>query len=50
MQSQGNPQGNIITQLEDFAKKIKANRGFPPQLIVVVLPEMGNELYAAVKQ
>lgn len=50
LRRRGNPQGNIIQQLEDFVVKIRAKTGVPPQLIIVILPELGNDLYTAVKQ
>jgi hypothetical protein len=50
MRRLGNPQGNVVSQLGKFANDVQVKRGAPPQLVVVVLPEIGNDLYAAVKQ
>jgi len=46
----GNPQGNIIEQLENLVNVVRRKAGVPPQLIVVILPDLGNDLYTAVKQ
>lgn len=46
----GKPQGNIVEQLESFVKNVCAVKKLPPQLILVILPELGNDLYTAVKQ
>lgn len=45
----GNPQGNVVDQLVALVETVKQMKGAPPQLIVVILPELGNDLYAAVK-
>ncbi|KAF9446932.1 Piwi-domain-containing protein [Macrolepiota fuliginosa MF-IS2] len=45
----GQPQGNIIKQLEELVEKVRAKTNMPPQLIIVILPELGNDLYTAVK-
>ncbi|KAL9712928.1 hypothetical protein Ac2012v2_004168 [Leucoagaricus gongylophorus] len=45
----GNPQGDIIKELTDFVETIKQKRGASPQLIIVILPELGNDLYTFVK-
>ncbi|KAJ3570209.1 hypothetical protein NP233_g4554 [Leucocoprinus birnbaumii] len=45
----GNPQGNIIEQLSALVEVAKQRKGAPPKLIVVILPELGNDLYTAVK-
>ena len=45
----GNPQGDIIKELADFVETIKQKRGASPQLIIVILPELGNDLYTFVK-
>jgi eukaryotic translation initiation factor 2C len=44
-----NGQGNIADQLKKAGKACVDNKGSPPSLIVVVLPEGGNEIYTAVK-
>lgn len=45
----GNPQRDIIKELTDFVETIKQKRGASPQLIIVILPELGNDLYTFVK-
>jgi len=44
-----NGQGNISEQLKKAGKACVDKKGSPPNLIVVVLPEGGNDIYAAVK-
>lgn len=45
----GNPQGNLIRELTDFVDTVRQKRGASPQLIIVILPELGNDLYTSVK-
>lgn len=45
-----NGQGNIGLQLRTAGGKVHAATGQGPELIVVVLPEGGNDIYTAVKQ
>lgn len=45
----GNPQGDLIRELTDFVETIRQKRGASPQLIIVILPELGNDLYTSVK-
>jgi eukaryotic translation initiation factor 2C len=44
-----NGQGNIAEQLKKAGKACLDRKGVPPTLIVVVLPEGGNDIYTAVK-
>jgi len=44
-----NGQGNIAEQLKKAGKACVDQKGGPPSLIVVVLPEGGNDIYTAVK-
>jgi len=44
-----NGQGNIADQLRKAGKACVDQKGSPPNLIVVVLPEGGNDIYTAVK-
>jgi eukaryotic translation initiation factor 2C len=44
-----NGQGNIADQLRKAGKACFDQKGSPPNLIVVVLPEGGNDIYTAVK-
>jgi len=44
-----NGQGNIADQLKRAGKACVDQKGSPPNLIVVVLPEGGNDIYTAVK-
>lgn len=43
-------QGDIASQLRASGKLVYDQFKAPPNLIVVVLPEGGNEIYTAVKQ
>ncbi|KAI0314809.1 Piwi domain-containing protein [Amylostereum chailletii] len=42
-------QGNIIAQLRQAGSECNQKAGSPPSLIVVILPEGGNDIYSAVK-
>lgn len=45
-----NAQGNIEGQLNNFGSNVLKDRKKPPQLILAILPEGGNDTYVAVKQ
>ena len=45
-----NGQGSIKDQLRSVGSECIAKYQHPPNLYVVILPESGNEIYAAVKQ
>lgn len=45
-----NGQGNIRDQLRSVGSECIAKYQHPPNLYVVILPEIGNEIYTAVKQ
>lgn len=45
-----NGQGAIANQLRSAGAQCAAKFKLPPNLIVVVLPEGGNDIYTAVKQ
>lgn len=47
--AQENGQGNISENLEEAGRKCKERTGYPPTLVVVILPEGGNDIYNAVK-
>jgi hypothetical protein len=40
----------ILQQLQDAASECERRLGDLPTLIVVILPEYGNDIYAAVKR
>ena len=40
----------FIQQLMSVGIECKQKKGTPPNLIVVILPEGGNDIYTAVKQ
>ncbi|TFK64153.1 argonaute-like protein [Pluteus cervinus] len=44
-----NAQGNIVRDLMDFGGEVKRQQGALPQVIVVILPDNGNDIYKAVK-
>jgi eukaryotic translation initiation factor 2C len=41
---------SFIQQLMSVGIECKQKKGMPPNLIVVILPEGGNDIYTAVKQ
>ncbi|KXN89638.1 Protein argonaute-2 [Leucoagaricus sp. SymC.cos] len=45
----GNPQKNVVQELEQLVRDVRERRGATPQLIIVILPEGGNDLYTIVK-
>lgn len=46
-----NGNGVVANQLRSAGSEYaKTHKGIPPTLIVVILPEGGNEIYTAVKQ
>ncbi|KAF8992551.1 argonaute-like protein [Cyathus striatus] len=44
-----NPQGSVSAELKAAGKACLDKTGFGPTLIVVILPETGNDIYTAVK-
>jgi len=45
-----NAQGKIQDHLREAGAEVNTKYGRPPNLVVVILPEGGNDIYTAVKQ